>query len=192
MISGKHTIGRNTRKDHALRRQAFPVSHVDFIAVAVTFEDVRRAINVGDLGARLSTASYAPSRMVPPRSPVLARASLSLPRVHSSRNPTTGSLVCPNSVELASLIPTRLRTASIAAICMPKQMPKYGIAVHPRKLGGGDHPFGAAHAEAARHQDAVHVLQGFDRVGLFEHLGYRSNRPRRAHCWRCRHAPRLR
>ena len=40
--------------------------------------------------------------------------------------PTAGSDVGANSVELASAMPQRFRTASITAICMPKQMPKYG------------------------------------------------------------------
>ena len=64
--------------------------------------------------------------MVPPRSPLAARFSSSLPLSHSVIRPTTGSGVGPNSVELASAMPSRLRAASITAICMPKQMPKYG------------------------------------------------------------------
>ena len=50
----------------------------------------------------------------------------SLPFIHSVISPTTGSDVAPNSVELASSMPQRLRAASTTAICMPKQIPKYG------------------------------------------------------------------
>src|SRR6516162_390578 len=34
--------------------------------------------------------------------------------------------VVPNSVEFASSMPQRLRAASMTAICIPKQIPKYG------------------------------------------------------------------
>src|SRR3990170_4573867 len=50
--------------------------------------------------------------MVPPRSPPCRRCSSSLPRIHSVMRPTTGSAVAPNSVELASLTPHKLRAAS--------------------------------------------------------------------------------
>src|SRR6266704_3364008 len=66
--------------------------------------------------------------MVPPRSPAFDRFSSSLPRSHSVIRPTSGSGLGPNSVEFAASMPTRLRAASITAICMPKQMPKYGTS----------------------------------------------------------------
>ena len=65
--------------------------------------------------------------MVPPRSPPCWRSTRWLPWVHSVIRPTTGSSAGPNSVELALGKPARFRAASITAICMPKQMPKYGI-----------------------------------------------------------------
>src|SRR6185295_16823141 len=107
--------------------------------------------------------------MVPPRSPLFDRVSSSLPRSHSVIRPTSGSLVGPNSVEFASSMPTRLRAASMTAICMPKQMPKYGTS-RARELRRADLAFGAALAEAAGHQDAVDVLEERRRVLVFEHL----------------------
>ena len=94
----------------------------------------------------------------------------SLPFIHSVIRPTTGSGVAPNSVELASSMPQRFRAASITAICMPKQMPKYGTLPFARELRGADFAFGAALAEAARHQDAVDVFEERRRVLVLEHL----------------------
>ena len=42
--------------------------------------------------------------------------------------PTTGSGVGPNSVEDAPAMPARSRAPSMQAICIPKQMPKYGMS----------------------------------------------------------------
>ena len=52
--------------------------------------------------------------------------------VHSVMRPTSGplpsfSLYAPNSVEVASFMPSTLRANSIVASCMPKQMPRYGF-----------------------------------------------------------------
>src|SRR6266568_4018102 len=100
--------------------------------------------------------------MVPPRSPAFDRVSSSLPRSHSVIKPTSGSGVGPNSVELACSMPTRLRAASITAICIPKQMPKYGTSRSRANC--------AARAEAAGHQDAVDMLQERRRILVLEHL----------------------
>ena len=108
--------------------------------------------------------------MVPPRSPPCRRFCSSLPLSHSVIRPTTGSGVGPNSVEFASAMPHRLRAASTTAICMPKQMPKYGTLALARELGGADLSLGAALAEAARHQDAVDVLEERRRILALEHL----------------------
>ncbi len=62
--------------------------------------------------------------MVPPRSCPSIRVTRSLPLTHSVISPTTGSLAGPNSVDEAPLTPATFRTASITAICIPKQMPK--------------------------------------------------------------------
>ena len=67
-------------------------------------------------------------------------------------------------------MPARFRAASITAICMPKQMPKYGTLRVAREGDGVDLAFRAALAEAARHQDAVHPLQIGRRVLLLEDL----------------------
>ena len=73
-------------------------------------------------------------------------------------------------------MPHRLRAASITAICMPKQMPKYGTLALARELRRADLAFGAALAEAAGHQDAVDVLEERRRVLVLEHLATRSSR----------------
>ena len=96
---------------------------------------------------------------MPPRSPSASRRSSSLPRIHSVIRPTTGSSVGPNSVELASGRPASERQASITAICMPKQMPKYGTLRSRANFGGEDLALRAARAEAARHQNAMHVFE---------------------------------
>src|SRR5580704_9385782 len=100
--------------------------------------------------------------MVPPRSPVTPRFCSSLPFIHSVISPTIGSLVVPNSVEFAASMPHRLRAASITAICMPKQMPKYGTW---RSRANG-----AALAEAAGHEYSVDMFEKRRRVFVLEHL----------------------
>ena len=61
--------------------------------------------------------------------------------------------------------PARFRAASITAICMPKQMPKNGTLLLAREPHRLDLARRAALAEAAGHQDAVHVLQPVHRAG---------------------------
>ena len=53
---------------------------------------------------------------------------------------------------------------------MPKQMPKNGTRRSRAKLHGGDLALGAALAEAAGDQDAVHPLEPLDGMGLLEDL----------------------
>src|SRR5665213_238138 len=110
--------------------------------------------------------------MVPPRSPFTARCSSALPFSHSVISPITGSDVAPNSVELASSMPQRLRAASSTAICMPKQMPEIGNVALARKLRCADFAFGAALTEAARHQDAIDVFQKRGRILVLEDFGF--------------------
>ena len=111
--------------------------------------------------------------MVPPRSlAVVAPLDARCRCIHSVISPTTGSAHGPNSVEPAPARPARLRAASITAICMPKQMPKNGTLRSRAKRAAVDLALGAALAEAARHQDAVHVLELLDRVVVLEHLGF--------------------
>ena len=68
-------------------------------------------------------------------------------------------------------MPQRLRAASMTAICMPKQMPKYGTWRSRANCAALDLSFGAALAEAARHQNAVDVLEEGRRILTLEHLG---------------------
>ena len=87
--------------------------------------------------------------------------------------PTTGSLVSPNSVELASAIPAVFRAASMQAICMPRQMPKNGTLRSRAKRDAGDLALRPALAEPAGHEDAVHRLEPRGDFGgiAFEQLG---------------------
>ena len=55
--------------------------------------------------------------------------------------------------------PSTLRANSMTAHCMPRQMPKKGIPAGPREADGLDLTLDAAHAEAARHQDAIDARQ---------------------------------
>ena len=65
--------------------------------------------------------------MVPPRSPPASRRSSMLPRIHSVIRPTTGSGARAELGRARAVRARRdARAASITAICMPKQMPKYG------------------------------------------------------------------
>ena len=102
--------------------------------------------------------------------PRLLRSTFSLPLVHSVIRPTIGSLVGPNSVELAVLMPAVFRAASMQAICMPKQMPKYGTPLRRANLRGLDLAGRAALAETAGHQDAVDVLEIGRRILALEDL----------------------
>ncbi len=70
-----------------------------------------------------------------------------------------------------SSLPARLRVASITAICMPKQMPKYALCA-AREARRVDLAFRAAPAEAARHQDAMHaeMLHGIPRSKISESI----------------------
>ena len=72
-------------------------------------------------------ASNAPSLIVPPKSLSIPLFTNWSSLAHSVIKPTTDELVSPNSLELASSIFNIFLTASMAASCMPKQIPKYGI-----------------------------------------------------------------
>jgi hypothetical protein len=109
--------------------------------------------------------------MVPPRSPDALRFSSMLPFSHSVIRPTTGSEVSPNSVDDAFSMPASERAASMQAICMPKQMPKYGTLRSRANLAARILP-SAALAETARHQDAMHLFQPGRGVFLLEDLRF--------------------
>ena len=52
-------------------------------------------------------------------------------------------------------MPQTCRANSMTAICMPRQMPRYGTSFSAGVAGRLDLPLDAAAAEAARHEDAV-------------------------------------
>ena len=65
-----------------------------------------------------------------------------------------------NSVELAPGMPATWRANSQTAICMPRQIPRYGIRSLARDLRGADLALDAAAAEAAGDEDAVGAARG--------------------------------
>ena len=84
----------------------------------------------------------------------------------------TGCSQGPNSVEPAPDSRAKCRAASMTAICMPKQMPKYGTLPLARETRRLDLALGAALAEAAGHEDRVHAFELLHRLALgLEHLG---------------------
>lgn len=101
---------------------------VDLVAVAMTFADMFATVDFAARLPGLRSTSCAPKRMVPPKSADSSRVS-TLPSAvcHSSIRATTGAAhFKSNSVEFAPFKPATSRAYSIRAICMPKQMPKYG------------------------------------------------------------------
>src|SRR5689334_6706604 len=77
----------------------------------------------------------------------------------SGRRSMTGNGVSgSNSVELAPSIPATWRANSQTAICMPRQMPRYGICPS-RATRAADLALDAATAEAAGHEDAVGLAE---------------------------------
>ena len=110
--------------------------------------------------------------MVPPRSPPKPRFCSSLPFIHSVIRPTTGSRVARIRSSSPASMPQRFRAASITAICMPKQMPKYGTCRSRANCAARIFALGAALAEAARHQDAVDMFEERRRVLVLEHLAF--------------------
>ena len=69
-------------------------------------------------------------------------------------------------------MPATWRANSPTAICMPRQMPRYGISLLARDLRGADLALDAAPAEAAGDQDAVGVARAARAASLVvERLG---------------------
>ena len=87
--------------------------------------------------------------------PPMSRTSFCSGRRSITGNGVSGS----NSVELAPSMPATWRANSATAICMPRQMPRYGTLVLARAAGGADLALDAADAEAAGDQDAVALLE---------------------------------
>ena len=143
----------------------------------MAFADLRRAVDLGDAALRVEQRLVGAEPHRAAEIAVPSRCSTVFPRIHSVISPITGWAHGPNSVEPAPDRRARWRAASMTAICMPKQMPKYGTC-RSRKTHRLDLAFGAALAEAARHQDRVHPFKLAHRLLLgLEHLGID---PRRA------------
>ena len=68
-------------------------------------------------------------------------------------------------------MPQTWRANSETATCMPRQMPRYGIALLARDLAGEDLALPAAGAEAAGHEHAVHRLEQLRRLLVGHVLG---------------------
>src|SRR5262245_6163850 len=121
---GQQPVRRHPAKAHARRFQARTIARIDLVAVAMTFRNLRLAIDACDAAAlgehrRVGSEPHGAAELT-----ALPALSSSLPRIHSVIRPTTGSSVGPNSVEPALAMPTRSRAAWITAICIPKQIPK--------------------------------------------------------------------
>src|SRR4051794_28333575 len=89
----------------------------------------------------------------------------------SGRRSITGYGVSgSNSVELAPSMSTTCRANSDTATCIPRQMPRNGTS-WSREVRRADLALHAAHAEAARNQDAVALLELALGFGTVEPLG---------------------
>ena len=157
---GQEAVGRHAGEAQALRLEPVAIADVDLVAVAVALGDLRVAVDLGDLGcrARASPGRRRAAWCRRDRRPA-ARFSSSLPRSHSVMRPTTGSGVGPNSVELAlgdaGEVARRLDHRHLHAEA-DAEIGHLALAGEARRP---DLALGAALAEAAGHQDAVHPLQ---------------------------------
>ena len=106
----------------------------------------------------------------------MPRVCSSLPFIHSVIRPTTGSGVVPNSVELASVDAAEIARRFDDRHLHAEADPEIRHLALARELRRPDLAFGAALAEAARHEDAVDVLEERRRILALEHLGSRSSR----------------
>ena len=114
--------------------------------------------------------------MVPPRSPLAARCSSSLPRSHSVIRPTTGSSQGPNSVELA-LVDAGERARRLDHRHLHAEADaEIGHLALARETRREDLALRAALAEAAGHENAVHMLEMRRRIAALEDSPIRSSR----------------
>ena len=165
-------IRRHARKPHARRLQPLTIGGVDLVAMAMSLGNLRRPVNLRpsfEPGARWPrdkrpAASFRRDRL--PRDAARVRCRASIP----SSDPTTGWLVGPNSVELASVTPASERAASITAICMPKADAQIGRLALARELRRQNLALRAARAKSSGHQGCRGPAPDAER-------GLRSRRP---------------
>ena len=172
MISGSSAVGRHAGEPHAVLLEPALVAGVDLVAVAVALGDLGRAVDAPRCGCR----ARAPRRIgAEPHGAAEVAAVAALlqlvalhPLGHQSRPPAPAS--APNSVEFACVdaaqVPRRLDHRHLHAEA-DAEIRHVALA---RELRRPDLALGAALAEAARHQDAVDVLEERRRVLALEHL----------------------
>ena len=168
----QHAVRRHAGEAHAVLLEPALVGGVDLVAVAVALGDFGRAVDLRDLAAALRAPPdrrRAASCRRDRRSP--ARFSSSLPLSHSVIRPTTGSGVGPNSVEFASSMPAEIARRLDHRHLHAEADAEIRHVALARELRRADLAFRAALAEAARHQDAVDVLEERRGILLLEHLG---------------------
>ena len=187
MISGSRPSGDRPAEAHAGLLQPLAVVGVDLVAVAVA---------LGDLRAR--RRSWPPGCPWPARPDrrraawcrrdrrLSRRFSSSLPRIHSVIRPTTGSVARPElggaGLGDADQVARRLDHRHLHA----EADAEVGHAARAREAGRQDLALRAALAEAAGHQDAVHVLQVGRGVLALEHLALDPLELHLHAGWRCR------
>ncbi len=126
-VSGSTPSGDMPENTRPAVLQPVLVVDVDLVAVAVALGNVGRAVDLGDLGVLLQRRLVGAEAHRAAEIAGCDRASAARcpsPTRSSGRPPARS--VGPNSVDEAFSTPARLRAASMTAICMPKQMPKYG------------------------------------------------------------------
>ncbi len=153
--------------------ESAPVMSIDLVAVAVALGDLRCAlINLRHAAPALENC---PIGAKPHGAAEIAvhAADLQLVAFHPfghQADHRLGSGAEFGGVRLvdAAKIPRRFDDRHLHA----ETNPEIGNLAFTRELDGSDLPFRAALAEAARHQDSVHVLQKRRRILALEHFGF--------------------
>ena len=123
----QHAVRRHAREYQAAVFQPILVVDIDLVAMAMALGNLGRAVDIGDLGALLEARLRR-------RRAAWCRRDRRPPRAFPARCPSpirsSGRRPAPRSCRIRSRRPFRCRRdcapPRCTAICMPKQMPKYG------------------------------------------------------------------
>ena len=114
-------VGRDAAENHSFFFEDRAIFRIEFVSVTMTFADLfGPVIDVASERAlfQVRTSNRRAASCRPSRRRRRGRASLKM----------IGNGVCSlNSVESASRKPQAFRANSMQAVCMPRQMPKYGV-----------------------------------------------------------------